>query len=104
MPGIAIDEIATNVRRSVVSIAKTINQDQRPAYYDEMLGKFYFAGPPIAAALPKRASAGDLMRARLRDRIAAATTEAELRIYESLDKNLAPLVAARRRVRQSRRN
>ena len=57
MLGAVIDEIAKNVRRIVVSIAKTINHYQRPAFYDEMRGKFYFVKPSGGVARLTNASA-----------------------------------------------
>lgn len=43
-PGVSLVQTARAVRRDVQKLARTISHDQRPAYYDEVTGDFYFAG------------------------------------------------------------
>lgn len=41
-PGFSLTATARQVRRDVQALARTISHDQRPAYYDEVTGKFFF--------------------------------------------------------------
>ena len=54
-PGMSLVQAARAVRRDVQKLAATVPHDQRPAYYDEVTGDFFFAGrgktPPPAATL-----------------------------------------------------
>ena len=43
-PGLSLTAVARQVRRDVQKLARTISHDQRPAYYDEITGDFFFAG------------------------------------------------------------
>ena len=43
--GLSLTETARAVRRKVHKLASTISHNQRPAYYDEVTGDFFFAGP-----------------------------------------------------------
>jgi hypothetical protein len=42
-PGIRIDNIVRDVRKKVVEAAKTVGEDQVPAFYDQTVGDFYFS-------------------------------------------------------------
>lgn len=50
-PGLSLVQTARQVRRDVEKLAATVSHDQRPAYYDEVTGDFYFAGRPEIAAV-----------------------------------------------------
>jgi len=50
-PDLPIHEVARQIRRDVSALASSINHDQRPAYYDEMLGEFVVAESPNASGL-----------------------------------------------------
>lgn len=62
-PGLDLVDTARDVRRKVRDLASTIRHEQTPAYYDAVLGDFFFtdaqpgAGkdPPSDPALPKQA-------------------------------------------------
>lgn len=41
-PGLPIHQIARRLRRDVQDLAQTVGYDQRPAYYDEVTGDFFF--------------------------------------------------------------
>jgi len=41
-PGVAIDRVLKNVRVEVVEKAKSVNHEQVPAIYDQVVGDFYF--------------------------------------------------------------
>lgn len=43
-PGMSLIQTARQVRRDVQDLATTVSHDQRPAYYDEVTGDFFFAG------------------------------------------------------------
>lgn len=52
-PGLSLVQAARNVRRNVQTLASTVSHIQRPAYYDEVTGDFYFSGKgPARAASP----------------------------------------------------
>lgn len=59
-PGLSLTETARRVRRDVQALARTISHDQRPAYYDEVTGNFFFAGRGDAREVnpPKRPTGG----------------------------------------------
>jgi len=44
IPGLSLTETARRVRRDVQQLARTVSHQQRPAYYDEITGSFYFVG------------------------------------------------------------
>lgn len=46
-PGLKLSEAARQLRRKVMKLASTVSHEQRPAYYDEVLGDFYFTPPPV---------------------------------------------------------
>lgn len=41
-PGLELRDMVTDLRREVRSLAQTVRHTQTPAYYDELLGEFYF--------------------------------------------------------------
>jgi hypothetical protein len=41
-PGVPIDQVARKVRGEVNRMAKTVNHEQVPAIYDQVIGEFYF--------------------------------------------------------------
>jgi len=43
-PGLSLTRTAREVRRGVQDLASRVSHDQRPAYYDEVTGEFFFAG------------------------------------------------------------
>ena len=50
-PGLSLPQTARQVRRDVQALAKTISHDQRPAYYDEVTGDFFFKPGEAAPAV-----------------------------------------------------
>lgn len=57
-PGLKLSEAARQLRRKVMKLASTVSHEQRPAYYDEVLGDFYFTPPPagdtkLSAPIPQ---------------------------------------------------
>ena len=44
-PGLSLDKIVRNVRSEVVSLARSINHEQVPAIYDQVIGEFFFIKP-----------------------------------------------------------
>jgi hypothetical protein len=40
--GVSVDEVLRNVRAEVNTLAKSVNHEQVPALYDQVIGKFYF--------------------------------------------------------------
>lgn len=46
-PGLKLSDAARNLRRKVMQLASTVSHEQRPAYYDEVLGDFYFTPPLV---------------------------------------------------------
>ncbi len=58
-PGMSLIQTARQVRRVVQDLATTVSHDQRPAYYDEVTGDFFFAGrkePAKDAAEPRQST------------------------------------------------
>lgn len=49
-PGLPITRLARTLRREVVEDARTVAHEQRPAYYDEILGDFVFREPLVIAS------------------------------------------------------
>jgi len=45
-PGLDLSNLAIEVREGVARLAATVQHDQRPAYYDETMGRIYLAGLP----------------------------------------------------------
>jgi hypothetical protein len=41
-PGVTVDRIVRSVRNEVVTMAKSVGQEQVPAIYDQVVGDFYF--------------------------------------------------------------
>lgn len=54
-PGLTVDQIARNVRNEVNRLARSVNHDQVPAIYDQVVGDFYFMPPAAGATPPMRA-------------------------------------------------
>lgn len=66
--GLRIQDVAIRVRRKVYKLAKRIGHKQRPAYYDEVLGRFCLSGcggeePNLAGPMTNKC---DGVRARVR--------------------------------------
>lgn len=57
-PGLSLIATARQIRRDVQQLAATVSHDQRPAYYDEVTGDFFFAGKTTENASTEPASAG----------------------------------------------
>ncbi len=49
-PGVSLTRTARTVRRQVQQLATKVSHNQRPAYYDEVTGDFFFAGKSQQAA------------------------------------------------------
>ncbi|MEM8689066.1 MAG: caspase family protein [Pseudomonadota bacterium] len=49
-PGVSLTRTARTVRRQVQQLATKVSHNQRPAYYDEVTGDFFFAGKSQEAA------------------------------------------------------
>jgi len=59
-PGLSLVEMARQVRRDVEKLAATVSHVQRPAYYDEVTGDYFFSAgrkDPVKAAEPARSTA-----------------------------------------------
>jgi hypothetical protein len=41
-PGLSIDRVIKNVRKEVVDAARSVNHEQVPSIYDQVVGDFYF--------------------------------------------------------------
>ena len=52
-PGMTLTQAAKQVRRDVKKLASKVSHDQRPAYYDEITGEFFFAGEGIQRIIRK---------------------------------------------------
>ncbi|NNE24639.1 MAG: caspase family protein [Rhizobiales bacterium] len=52
-PGLDLVNIAREARRQVRQLALGVSHQQTPAYYDAVLGAFYFSGNRSAASLPQ---------------------------------------------------
>ena len=55
-PGLDIHSLARDVRRDVRALARTVNHDQFPAYYDQLAGNFSFSPSGESFALPPEQS------------------------------------------------
>ena len=56
-PGLSLPQTARKVRRQVQKLAKRVSHSQRPAYYDEVTGDFYFnkdGSPTVQPESPKQ--------------------------------------------------
>jgi formylglycine-generating enzyme required for sulfatase activity len=52
-PDLDLPALAVDVRDEVTRLARSVNHDQRPAYYDETSGgRVFLAGPPAVPAIP----------------------------------------------------
>ncbi|WP_108838620.1 caspase family protein [Tateyamaria sp. Alg231-49] len=58
-PGIELREMMSGLRRDVRDLARTVGHEQFPAYYDELLGQFFFipAGGAVIAIAPQPTTA-----------------------------------------------
>lgn len=56
-PGLSLTQTARQVRRQVQKLAGTISHDQRPAYYDEVTGDFFFTKGKQTTSAPAPAAA-----------------------------------------------
>jgi len=45
-PGLKLSDAAKQLRRNVMKMASTVSHKQIPAYYDQVIGDFYFTPPP----------------------------------------------------------
>jgi len=54
-PGLELRAMMADLRVEVRNLARTVNHEQFPAYYDELLGDFYFASTEVAPT-PRTAS------------------------------------------------
>lgn len=70
-PGLELRAMVADLRREVRGLAQSVQHDQTPAYYDELLGEFYFTPADVrgfeteevpGAAPPPPAPAADRMR------------------------------------------
>jgi len=52
-PGLKLTETARRVRRKVQKLAAAADHEQRPAYYDEVTGEFFFMPPAKKALAPQ---------------------------------------------------
>jgi formylglycine-generating enzyme required for sulfatase activity len=52
--GMPLTQMARQVRREVQRLAAQVAHDQRPAYYDEVIGEFFFTGPAADGELRSR--------------------------------------------------
>jgi len=61
-PGLSLTQTARQVRRNVQKLASAIRHDQRPAYYDEVTGDFFFTkGSGDAAGVGPSRSQDDVL-------------------------------------------
>lgn len=61
-PGLSLTQTARQVRRNVQKLASAIRHDQRPAYYDEVTGEFFFKkGAQTGNALGPARSEDDIL-------------------------------------------
>ncbi len=51
-PGLELREMVAGLRRDVLALAKTVQHTQVPAYYDELLGEFFFTTSVGATPAP----------------------------------------------------
>ncbi len=52
-PNLPITRLTRQLRRNVEKLAQTVSHPQRPAYYDEITGDFFFRSTPTSVAPPK---------------------------------------------------
>ncbi|WP_171129722.1 MULTISPECIES: caspase family protein [unclassified Ruegeria] len=77
-PGLELRSMVADLRRDVRDLSRTVQHTQIPAYYDEMLGEFYFS-PAVtqdqaAEDLPVQAMRADLELARSVGTVSALDT------------------------------
>ncbi|MBK0326965.1 caspase family protein [Rhodobacteraceae bacterium F11138] len=88
-PGLELRSMVADLRVEVRNLARTVNHNQFPAYYDELLGDFYFADPqaaktetlalatiPTETDAPTRTMTDDPMRADFELARSIGTTDA----------------------------
>ncbi|MCL6282045.1 caspase family protein [Ruegeria sp. 2012CJ41-6] len=67
-PGLELRALVSDLRIEVRDLASSVQHRQVPAYYDELLGEFYFTNAavaaPVASALPDTGMRADLELAR----------------------------------------
>ncbi|MDA7427072.1 caspase family protein [Primorskyibacter aestuariivivens] len=49
-PGVELRDLVSELRRDVRDLARSVGHEQFPAYYDELLGQFYFTPAPAEVA------------------------------------------------------
>lgn len=49
-PGLKLSDAAKQLRRNVMKMAATVSHKQIPAYYDQVIGDFYFTPPPAGVS------------------------------------------------------
>jgi uncharacterized caspase-like protein len=52
--GMALHDLARQLRADVLQLASTVPHTQRPAYYDGVIGRYCLAGCEVPAEVPKR--------------------------------------------------
>ena len=57
--GMALHDMARQLRADVVELASTVSHTQRPAYYDGVIGRYCLAGCEAAAEVPTGNRSGD---------------------------------------------
>jgi len=58
--GLSLQQLTNRVRADVRGLARTVNHDQFPAYYDQMVGQFFFAQPGARGAFDLNGSETDI--------------------------------------------
>ena len=106
-PGLELRELVKEVRIEVRNSARSVDHAQFPAYYDELLGEFYFAGrlPTAAEITPDPPASPDDMQsdfATALERGTADALEGFLTAYAA-DNPDAPSVTAARALLIARR-
>lgn len=56
-PGLSLPRLARGVRQKVMDLAARISHEQRPAYYDELVGDFFISGKAGGAAATRSPAA-----------------------------------------------
>ena len=103
-PGLELRDLIKEVRLEVRNSARSVNHAQFPAYYDELLGEFYFAGvrPAAMEAAPASEPALQPVRDDIQDDFAIAlqtgtseALEAFLSDYANTNPDAPSVTAAR---------
>ncbi|MEM6373241.1 MAG: caspase family protein [Pseudomonadota bacterium] len=81
-PGVELREMMSGLRRDVRDLALTIGHEQFPAYYDELLGQFYFT--PASAAAPANTVASSAAKPAPATPPASDTMRADFELARSL--------------------